>query len=361
MASRRGWEGDTPGPPGTIRNDQDVTAFMDHMTDGRAPANAAPSSAPAAPDAASPISNAASHPSWHAWTRWPPEPATGIPERVEEAFVLRVLDRIEADVSRVDDLEALAALAGLSLFHFHRRFAEVMGETVVAYGRRIRLEAAASRICRTPVPILAAAHAVGYGSQAAFTRAFSRRFGLTPNRLRALAAKVAPAPRLLHHDVVAQTQVVPQPEVTLLAMRFHGGFARVPGHWRQFGAELDAAGLAPKGDTQVGVTAVGLLHDDPALTPPAHMRFDGAVIDPDPSGPPPPAPFRRLVLRAGEMAELPLSGPPEVVPEALFGLCALWLPRAGRGLGPGPARLVHAAPPWLGDGAIEGRLQLSVG
>ncbi|WP_188575985.1 helix-turn-helix domain-containing protein [Azorhizobium oxalatiphilum] len=322
------------------------------MTDSPGAPQGAPTDARPRADAA-PAADTASHPAWHAWTRWPPEPAAGIPELVEEDFVLRVLDRIEADFSRVDDLEALADLAGLSPFHFHRRFAEVMGETVVSYGRRIRLEAAASRICRTPASILHTAHAVGYGSQAAFTRAFSRRFGLTPNRLRALAARAAPAPRLLHHDFVAGAQVTRQEDVTLLAMRFHGGFDRISSHWARFGAALEAAGI---GDGNLN--AIGLMHDDPALTAPSFMRFDCAVVDPDPLAPPPAAPFRRLVLRAGTFAGVAVSGTPDLIAEAAFALCAVYLPRSGRMIGRAPGSIHYQAPPWQAGEAVEAMVRV---
>ncbi len=279
---------------------------------------------------------------WHAWTRWQSEPAAGVPpEAVEDGFLLAVLGRIETDLSVVTDLDTVARQAGLSPFHFHRRFAETMGETLGAYTRRIRLEHAATIICRTSTGILDAALRTGYNSQPAFTRAFSRRFGMTPSRMRAMVLASTPAPRRLHHDLVEGTAAVRQPAARLIAMRFHGGLDLIPYHWRRFARALQAAGVSLD-----GLSPVGILYDDPALTGPERMRYDCAIIDPGLGLPALRAPFRRLDMREGFFASLDLAGPQHLIAEAIFGVCVIWLPRARRGFGETPAYVIYRAPPW---------------
>jgi len=93
--------------------------------------------------------------------------------------------RLDGDVS----LDALAARAGWSPFHFHRAFRRVTGETPKQYTLRVRVERAAARLLTHDEPILEVAAGVGFASHAVFTRAFRRHFGCTPVQYRARARR----------------------------------------------------------------------------------------------------------------------------------------------------------------------------
>jgi transcriptional regulator GlxA family with amidase domain len=64
------------------------------------------------------------------------------------------------------------------------RFARFMGEPPLAYLAAWRLQLAARLLTQGAKPISQIAFAVGYESQAAFNRAFKRRFGLAPGHYR---------------------------------------------------------------------------------------------------------------------------------------------------------------------------------
>jgi AraC family transcriptional regulator len=102
---------------------------------------------------------------------------------------LRELLRLLAVVNgrRREDvsLSAIARLAHRSPFHLHRRFVALTGETPKAYTSRVRLDRAAADLLATdrPVAVIAAGH--GFASHEAFTRAFTRRFGVSPRTYRA--------------------------------------------------------------------------------------------------------------------------------------------------------------------------------
>ncbi len=280
--------------------------------------------------------------SWHAWLRWEADDLSGVPPvAVADRFLLTALDRIEADLSVFADLEGVASDAGLSPFHFHRRFAEVMGETFGAYVRRIRLEHAATIICRTSTGILDAALRTGYGSQPAFTRAFARRFGTTPNRMRTMAQAATPLPGVLHRNLADAASPMQQANAALIAMRCHGGLDLIPTHWRRFAQALQAAGFSLD-----GLQPVGILYDDPALTAPERMRYDCTVIDPGLTFPALRAPLRRIAMTAGAYASLPVQGPHRLLAEAVFAVCAVWMPRARRVFGEAPAYVAYVRPPW---------------
>ena len=83
------------------------------------------------------------------------------------------------------DGPALAARLHLSRFHCDRLVSAAGGEPPAALRRRVLLERAAYRLITTDHDLLRVAVEAGYSSHEAFTRAFSRAFGLAPSRWRA--------------------------------------------------------------------------------------------------------------------------------------------------------------------------------
>ena len=67
------------------------------------------------------------------------------------------------------------------------RFAQLMGESPLAYLARWRLQLGARRLLATNRKILQVAYDVGYESEAAFSRAFRRFTGTSPGSIRRAA------------------------------------------------------------------------------------------------------------------------------------------------------------------------------
>jgi AraC family transcriptional regulator len=76
--------------------------------------------------------------------------------------------------------EEWAARLHFSRYHFDRMIRSVAGEPPSAFRRRILLERAAYRMITTRAPLLDIAVEAGYGSHEAFTRAFTRAYGVAP-------------------------------------------------------------------------------------------------------------------------------------------------------------------------------------
>jgi len=87
---------------------------------------------------------------------------------------------LDEDIS----LGALAAQTGLSSFHLHRVFSATAGETPKQFTLRLRLERAAGMLLAGRESVLDVALSCGFQSHEAFTRAFRRRFGMTPSAYR---------------------------------------------------------------------------------------------------------------------------------------------------------------------------------
>lgn len=82
-------------------------------------------------------------------------------------------------------LAELAERMGASRSVFAERFLEVTGVTPLRYLTELRMRLASQWIARDRLPIETVAHRLGYGSQAAFSRAFKRVTGHPPGALTA--------------------------------------------------------------------------------------------------------------------------------------------------------------------------------
>lgn len=198
--------------------------------------------------------------------------------------MLATLDHIHAHLDRDLDPLDLARHAGFSPHHFHRVFRGMLGESVMGYVRRLRLERAALRLKHADAPVSAVALEAGYGSHEAFTRAFRDRFGVAPSEFRGDAADAVPAITLLR-----------EPERTLLAARHVGPYDGVGAAW-----ELLMATVAPLGWLATPPVTMGLVYDDPDITAPAQCRYEAA-----------------LVIPAGQPAVVPEGAPPSLVVRTL--------------------------------------------
>lgn len=99
--------------------------------------------------------------------------------------VQRMQDYIDTHLGEAITLRQLAQAAGYSPWHATRLFKEVTGRTPFEYIRALRLSRAALILRDGGDPVIDVALSFVFDSQEGFTRAFTRQFGLPPNRYRA--------------------------------------------------------------------------------------------------------------------------------------------------------------------------------
>ncbi len=99
----------------------------------------------------------------------------------------RCLAAIHAEPERDWSLGELAATAGLSRSAMTERFESVLGASPIRYVRDWRLCLAGVALSTTGRPVAAIADEAGYGSEAAFNRAFTRAQGVPPAAWRKLS------------------------------------------------------------------------------------------------------------------------------------------------------------------------------
>lgn len=93
-----------------------------------------------------------------------------------------VIDHINEHLDQPHSLDELARIGHFSKFHFHRVFKNVVGETVLQFVKRLRLERALKLIRldnqRTLTQI---AFDCGFESSSDFSRSFRQQFGFSPS------------------------------------------------------------------------------------------------------------------------------------------------------------------------------------
>jgi AraC-like DNA-binding protein len=106
---------------------------------------------------------------------------------LRDPHVARAVQLIHDDPARRWSVSELARAVGYSRSAFAARFRELVGESPIAYATRTRLAFAASELERPDTSVGEVARGVGYASESAFSRAFTRAFDVTPGAYRATA------------------------------------------------------------------------------------------------------------------------------------------------------------------------------
>ena len=211
-----------------------------------------------------------------------------------------VIDHIQRHLGEDLAMEDLAGVACFSLWHFHRVFAAVTGETVQAWIKRTRVQAAADRLTygADDISVTRVAYELGFSSPSVLNRAFRDRFGCTPTQWRERGCEKSTedqGPRtqlqvwedaMSDHDGVDPTTsaqgsatmnpvtVQDLPAYRIAYMRHIGPYDHGPiGElWEEFSRWAGPRGLFGPGQRSFGVS-----HDNPEVTPPEKCRYDAGV------------------------------------------------------------------------------------
>lgn len=98
----------------------------------------------------------------------------------DERRISRVIRLMEARGEEALGLDALAGEAGMSRYHFLRRFRRVTGRTPYRYLLDLRLRRAALRLRRSRERVATIAFEAGFGDLSTFNAQFRAAFGQTP-------------------------------------------------------------------------------------------------------------------------------------------------------------------------------------
>jgi len=259
-----------------------------------------------------------------------------------EQRLLRAALYVERHLGEPLTLERLAAEACISTYHFHRLFRLWLGEPVMEYVRRLRLEHAAYRLRASTRPVQAVARDVGYDSADAFGRAFRERFGESPRAYRArwAASSAAPDETPLAPDAgrvhaieptgaQARVHVTRLDEWHLVGLRHLGPYQEV---WRAWG-ELAEWG-AREMPSLLAAPRIGISHDDPEMVEASRIRYDACYAVSAAQAPAVRAlarsPLHWRTMPAADYAVTIHRGAYHELGIAYRRLFIDWLPRSGR-------------------------------
>lgn len=254
--------------------------------------------------------------------------------------LLKVLVFIQQNLDGHLSLEDLAKVAHFSIYHFHRIFHGLTGESLQEHIRRLRLERAAMRLKHSDNSILDIALEAGYETNESFTRAFKALCGCSPSSFRSskgLSFKAGSARVLYDESGTIKSVKLPKggksmnvkieklEPMRVAFVRHIGPYDKVSNAWDKLCTWLGKEGLLGP-----GAKFIGLCYDDPEVTAPDKIRYDACVtVDENFE------PLNDIVVQTipgGEFAVVTHIGPYNKLGQTYSKLFGRWLPQSGREL-----------------------------
>ncbi|MCB9495343.1 MAG: AraC family transcriptional regulator [Fibrobacteria bacterium] len=272
------------------------------------------------------------------------------------ARIHRVIDHIEAHLDQDLSVDGLAEIGCFSAFHFHRVFGAIVGESLMAFVTRLRLEKAARLLLQESAsPVSRIAERVGIPDSSVFARAFRRQFGLSATRFRA-DHRTTPTNRKQSKEDRKQGREVPREFPDLQETHFNRRFPMNPddvqiqvevrdaptksfayirhiGPYAGDGALFERlfgrifAWAGPRGHLGPQAQALTIYHDDPDVTPAEKLRISVGITVP--KGTTAEGEIGILDLPAGKYAVATCAIQPSQYGAAWDALLRGWFPSSG--------------------------------
>ncbi|NLJ08527.1 MAG: AraC family transcriptional regulator [Sphingobacteriales bacterium] len=244
----------------------------------------------------------------------------------------KVLEFINAHLEESPELEKLASIANFSAFHFHRIMRAYLGEPLSSFIQRLRLDKAANLLINTKLPIQDISWMVGYDNPASLTRAFKKRFGVSPANFR--------------NEIVFQTQALQfvqinkSEKIMKIKPKFKKRKEKRVIYVMSIGP-YDSAGTAKAWDKVsafasekrlwgFGTEFIGISYDDPHITEEEKLRYEACITvskDVRPEGE-----IGVKTIEGGNYAVFRHLGPYEKLNETYDYIYRQWLPESGKTL-----------------------------
>ncbi len=226
------------------------------------------------------------------------------------------------------NLKHLAEYSNFSLFHFHRIMRAHLGEPIVGYILRIRLEAGARLLSFSQDQINDIAWKIGYETPAAFSNAFRNRFGLSPVEFRNSAVKNHNFNHFINMQNNIQMEIKPviknidAKKVIYIQVIDAYGSEKTSQAWEKICSFMKEKKLF-----SFGMECIGISHDDPSITEPEKCRYDSCLTvkqDLKPDGE-----VGVKQIEGGRYAIFRYVGPYQRLSEVYNYIYRSWLPTSG--------------------------------
>lgn len=236
-------------------------------------------------------------------------------------------------------LEQLSEVAVFSRYHFHRIFKGMVGESVKAYVRRVRLDHAAILLKQTSDSVVQIALASGFESHSAFSRAFAKQFGMPPSVYRIHAyARLEVQQMTYWNDIELRVEIVERVPMDVAYIRHEGAYCECSRAW-----DTLCMWAAPRGYLQPGVELLGICYNDPDVTSSEKILYDACIE------------LRCAVqeleqvriqrINGGKFARVTHEGAYDTLSETYSQVCGQWLPQHGYHIASRPSIEVYLNSP----------------
>ncbi|MEM8571290.1 MAG: AraC family transcriptional regulator [Pseudomonadota bacterium] len=254
-----------------------------------------------------------------------------------EARLLRVLDYIFENPAGDLSLDALADVAAMSRFHWHRVYHGMTGETCAQAVRRIRMNRAAAWLVQSDLSIETIATRVGVPNAKSFARIFRETYAVTPSEFRK-RGEFRPRPPTFKTGDTKMFDVAIEsfPQRRLAGMPHKGSYMEIDQVFERVAMIVNARSLWP----QVGAM-IGIYYDDPCAVAEEDLRsVAGVELAGDlPEG------LEPFEIPAGRFAVLRHTGPYTGLMAAYEYLYGEWLPQSGEEPRDAPASEIYRNTP----------------
>lgn len=253
----------------------------------------------------------------------------------------RVLEFIRTHLHETLTLEEISQVALLSKFHFHRIFKMVTSESLAQFIQRLRVEKAANMIYgEAQASLTDIALNCGFSSPGYFSRVFKEHYGISASEFRQMSMlekqqfiqtrtkglmPLKSFPQL-EENLDVRVEKIPQLHLAYIRKSYFD-LQEEPAIIHRMFDYITAWG-GRKGLMGEGTRVLGIIHDNPYLTPFSKYQYDACITVP------PSVPEEGIVglktLQEGRYAVLKLQNANnEMLERSIFTFLTSWLPATG--------------------------------
>ena len=239
-----------------------------------------------------------------------------------------VVEYIGRNLDREINLDELAEVSKFSIFHFHRVFRGIVGESVGAFVVRMRVETAARLLRYTTLPVQHIAYSVGYNVPSSLTKVFRQFYGISPIEYRNNKNYTIMKPLHINSDVKLKSpRIIEIEPKKAIYVRLLGNYQTMDycGAYGKLWAFVKEHKLYT-----AGIEHLTASYDDPKVTETDKLRTDVCLIIHKPVEPKGEVGVRDIA--GGRFAVFSYVGPYSDLYTVFNTIYGKWLPESGHQL-----------------------------
>ncbi|RXK10022.1 hypothetical protein CRV05_06495 [Halarcobacter bivalviorum] len=186
--------------------------------------------------------------------------------------ILKVLHYIETHLDDELSINTLAKIAGYSPFYFCKIFKASVGESVMSYALRLKINKASTNIINTKNSIIEIAFDIGFETPNGFNKAFKKVFNMTPTEYRSKHVELLCKYK---ENRMKQPEIKYRETVYVIYNTKYGAYENsVCTAWDELIWKLDS-------QNRINILSnselFGICYSDPETTPENEIRYDAAI------------------------------------------------------------------------------------